>query len=590
MLGLAAVGLTGLAMLAWTWRAWPDPLIDFGRELYVPWRLAAGDVLYRDVAYLNGPLAPYWNSLWFRAFGASLMALVASNLLVLCALTELLYLLLRDIGTRIGATAACLVFMALFAFGQFLAVGNYNFVDPYSHDLTHGVLLSVVALFCVRRYQRRPRPVWIAAAGVAVGLLTLTKVEVVLAGVIAVGVALGLTLSMDRPSDRRRWRLGAVFLAGVAGPVVAALLLLSTAMGLRAAAHDALGQWLVAWGAGATSLPFYREGIGFDDAADNLRILAISALLYLAIFGPVAALALALRRRSTGRAAVALATFTVVAAVLGFCWRAIPWQYAARPLPLFMLAIIAATCAPLARARRRREGNHALVMRVSLAIFALVLLAKMALNARIPHYGFALAMPATLLLVVALVDWIPNGIEARGGYGAVFRGGAAAAILVASVAHLSAVDSHLRARTVEVASGADRFLADGRGILVNKALEELRLRSGTERTLAVFPEGAMINYLGRRLNPTPYTVFMPLEVALFGEDRMVASLAAHPPDYVMLVHRDTSEYGVQYFGRDYAQRIGAWIFANYRPITQIGATPFRDGRFGGLLMQRKDLG
>ena len=47
--GPVIVAATGLALLAWTWRAWPDPLVDFGRELYVPWRLAEGDALFRDV-------------------------------------------------------------------------------------------------------------------------------------------------------------------------------------------------------------------------------------------------------------------------------------------------------------------------------------------------------------------------------------------------------------------------------------------------------------------------------------------------------------------------------------------------------------
>jgi hypothetical protein len=56
--GPIAIILAGLAMLCWTWRTWPDVLIDFGRELYVPWRLAAGQVLYTDIAYFNGPLSP----------------------------------------------------------------------------------------------------------------------------------------------------------------------------------------------------------------------------------------------------------------------------------------------------------------------------------------------------------------------------------------------------------------------------------------------------------------------------------------------------------------------------------------------------
>ena len=47
--GLVALAGLTLLFLAFSWRKWPDPLIDFGRELYTPWRLANGAVLYRDV-------------------------------------------------------------------------------------------------------------------------------------------------------------------------------------------------------------------------------------------------------------------------------------------------------------------------------------------------------------------------------------------------------------------------------------------------------------------------------------------------------------------------------------------------------------
>lgn len=41
-------------------------IVDFGRELYVPWRLAEGDALFRDVVHFNGPLSPYLNAALFR--------------------------------------------------------------------------------------------------------------------------------------------------------------------------------------------------------------------------------------------------------------------------------------------------------------------------------------------------------------------------------------------------------------------------------------------------------------------------------------------------------------------------------------------
>jgi hypothetical protein len=40
---IALAGLT-VFFLDTSWRRWPDPLIDFGRELYIPWRLAHGAV------------------------------------------------------------------------------------------------------------------------------------------------------------------------------------------------------------------------------------------------------------------------------------------------------------------------------------------------------------------------------------------------------------------------------------------------------------------------------------------------------------------------------------------------------------------
>ena len=66
---MALHAATFAGLLAWSWRKWPDPLVDFGRELYVPWQITEGQVLFRDVASLFGPLSPYLNALWFRLFG-----------------------------------------------------------------------------------------------------------------------------------------------------------------------------------------------------------------------------------------------------------------------------------------------------------------------------------------------------------------------------------------------------------------------------------------------------------------------------------------------------------------------------------------
>lgn len=583
--GPVLIAVVAVSMAIQGWRTWPDVLIDFGRELYVPWRLSAGQVLYRDIAYFNGPLAPYWNALWFSVFGVGFTTLIAANLLLIGALTALLFLLLRDVGSAFGATMACLVFVTLFAFGEFLSVGNYSFVAPYSHDLTHGVLLSVIALFCVRLYQQHRQRMLAVGAGLAVGLLCLTKAEPLLAGAGATAAALGLTLWAEESTHGRRGTIVAAVVAAAIPPVVA-LLLFWLAMPVGQVLREGLGHWLAVFRTDVRSLPFYREGLGIDDVGASVRSLLIAAGCYAAILAPAAGLALAVRGAHRHRLALASGAFALVAAVLGLAWRHIPWQHLARPLPLFMLALLVAWGGVFVRRWRRAEVDGPLILRLALLVFALALLMKMALSARMYHYGFALAMPAVLLLLLALLDWAPALIDRFGGCGMIFRAAALAAVLVATLALLSVTDAQIRRRTFTVGTGADVLLTDARGRVVDKALEELRFRARPGQTLAVFPEGVMINYLSRLVNPTPYAVFLPVEISLFGEDRMLASLQAHPPDLVMLVHRETGEFGARYFGRDYARSLYTWIGRNYRPISIIGALPFQDGRFGMLLMKR----
>ena len=45
---------------AWhTWAHWGDFQIDNGREIYVPAAILKGKLLFRDLWYMYGPLAPY---------------------------------------------------------------------------------------------------------------------------------------------------------------------------------------------------------------------------------------------------------------------------------------------------------------------------------------------------------------------------------------------------------------------------------------------------------------------------------------------------------------------------------------------------
>ena len=69
---------------------------------------------------------------------------------------------------------------------------------------------------------------------------------------------------------------------------------------------------------------------------------------------------------------------------------------------------------------------------------------------------------------------------------------------------------------------------------------------------------------------------------------MTAAFENHPPDYICLVERDTSEFGVGYFGHSpgYGVDLMRWIRENYQPVYLIGLEPLQNGMFGIEILKR----
>src|SRR5262245_44950402 len=261
-LGPLAIGIAFVGLARWSWGKWPDVLIDFGNQLYVPWRLAEGKVLYADIAHKEGPLSMYALALRLGVFGVSLRTLVWANLVLLAALCGLVYGLFSRACDRFTATLVCLVCLGVFAFSQYVGIANYNFVCPYTHEQTHGLLLAVVMLVAIERSLAGRRARWCALAGACLGLVALTKVELFVptAAVAALGIALLVATAPPSGAPVRASILA--FVAAALAPPALALALLRAQM----PAHQALDALLQNWrflGENVFSNRFYQLGFGF---------------------------------------------------------------------------------------------------------------------------------------------------------------------------------------------------------------------------------------------------------------------------------------------------------------------------------------
>jgi hypothetical protein len=556
--GLTIIACAIVCMLFFTWRCWADPLADFGRELYVPWQVAAGKSLYRDIAYFNGPLSVSFNAALFRVFGASLMTLAWANILILLCVTLMFHRIAARMSGEFTATIAALAFVILQAIGQPSPAANYNFITPYSHEITHGLALSLAAILCLDAHRRRRRPFWIAAAGLLLGLVFLTKPEIFL----ALAVAIVASMALDRLGLGESCLLVA---AAFFPPIIAALWF----------GPGALGAWRYMFDSALLDSRFYTIVRGTDDIPRGLGLIAAVGAGYLVLFAAPLVVGMKLRGGGLRCAGAGFVAFVLSAGILGAARAHISWPDVARPLPI---VLVIALVAILWRRKntpdigKENDPHPGRALSIVFFVFATALLLKMILHVVLYHYGFALAAPALVAAVVAAVGWAPKWVSRRAGCAAVVRYAALGALFTTCLVYLSYASDHSRfaAGKIAVGTGPNTFFTDARGQAINQVLETLD-RQSPGASLAVVPQGAMINFLSGRQNSTPFIVLMPPEVLMFKDQRITAAFVAHPPDLVLVVRSDLAEYGYRSLA-DYSPQLVRLIDENYQPIEQARST------------------
>ena len=185
--------LTYVILLIGSWGRWTQPIVDHGREMNVPARIAAGEVLYQDVQYLYGPLAPQLNALLFSVFGVRLGVLHVAGVICAALILFLIFHIARQVMDPLESLVTTSLVLVLCA-----VKSTANYISPYSYGALYGVALALISLWFALRYWREGggrAPFW---AGIFAGIALITKWEIALAAVAAGLVALLLSSLSSR--------------------------------------------------------------------------------------------------------------------------------------------------------------------------------------------------------------------------------------------------------------------------------------------------------------------------------------------------------------------------------------------------------
>ncbi len=487
-----------------SWRKWPDPIIDSGAQWYAAWRISEGESLAHEAAWNYGPLSAYVNGVLFKIFGASLNVLFAANLLICAAILGLAYAAFRRAWGWLGAFAACGVFIAVFSFSHLTSVGNYNYAAPYSHESTHGMLLMFATVLVAAAWSRRESPLLALLLGTCGGISAVLKPEFMLTAAVLGAGALALRALQQKSVSFTEYCLLGV---GVQWPTLAFAFVFAAREPFGPAFAEACnGWWRVV--VKPIDLPGFAQGqaamAGFDHPWRNGWIEFHAGACALIVLGAIWAAGWFINRPSS---MTRIALVVVLGALALRVRLEAGWFHVGLCLPLLVGMIVVLTGGRLLwewRENRKLEAPAA--MQWMLALLAAGMLARMALFARVYHFGFFQAAAAGMVIAAVMAAEIPRWVG-RGRRGVAVSAACSLFVLTLGCASIATKSNGIRAeQTQPVGSEQDRFYAFNRevnpiGPLVNWVVN--RLAKEPPGSLLVLPDGLSINYLTRRVSVMP---------------------------------------------------------------------------------------
>lgn len=530
----------------WAGGRWLDPTGDPGFSWSLAYRLAEGDVLYRDVYLAYTPLTPYLLAGLGRLFQFSAAYVVVSSWIAAMVAGVLL---LRS-GRPFLSTLERIALGALVLAFSLWAPGPGRLVFPYYPGVVHALALALGAILVARNARLSVRA-QCGLAGLLCGLAFLAKQELGLAALL--GLLASYLLRPRELVSRGAWTTAAF--AAVVFAALGAILLVPgvTLDSLRN--HNHL--WpldLVPPGA-LNRLFRVAAGTVSPGWAFPVREAAWCLLAQIGLIAAAGLLAARARKTSDWLRVVGLA------AVLLAWWAVEMFRFSTRA-PLALSCAISFLVAALAFGSRKLEGREHLVAIGTFAGLAgLRAVFSPSLSGAFDgpaHFG------ASLTWIVFLCVFAPR-ILAPDPKGAAWARKMTALFLLVSAGYGAAwgAESLRFAWRVPVTTMRGTvFLDPSKAPFLRSLAREIR---PGEKVL-VLPEISAADVLFAARNVSPLQDHLPgwLDPPL--EDELLRRFRAVPPEAVVIFNRTLPEYGFSRFGEGYGERIEAWILEEYRPV------------------------
>ena len=587
IIAFLAITACFIYLLYATWLRWGHPITDTFREFWVPLQLLKGKILYKEIFYEYGFFPPYFIAFLFAIFGVHIITLVSCGIGIALTFIFILYKLARFFLDEFISCLVVVTFLFVFAFGYDNSSDKFNFILPYSFASIFCLIFISSSLYYFIKFILCEKEKYLLLWSVFLSFAFLSRIEMSL--LVWGGFACVFGLFIVKNKDARKWKWIIYLFIPL---VVCFLAYLSFLTNMQA--FDGFKECIVDYIFALRKDYFIKEMMGTNNLPKNILMLVFS-------FGIQVSIVLLIGILSTE---ISLFFINDEKSKLVLMFRIILLFFLFILTKKYLRAFIQFRCMPLILIigitfflinifRSCEVKKNISLLTIFLISFLMII---RVLFIVIPNwYGFYLATLGLVCYYFFFFEIIPKAFTCLfSKFNTSFSKPIFSFLLTCffislAFSHWCITRNHYKLKNLEIKTdrGNIFYRNDKQTMRYREILDYLKENTSLDDTVVVLPEGIGINFFSHRDNPTRYYAFIPPRIKLIGEEKIIDQFEETNIDYILIVKRETPEYGFPHFGVDYGKKIDLWIKNHYMLEKLFGPYPFTSPEFSGALYKKK---
>ena len=460
-------------------------------------------------------------------------------------------------------------------------------MSSYAHEATHGMINFIFMFLFLVKYFYSNKLYFFYLFAFTLGLTALFKPEFILTG--AATLLLIIIYKQNCSTlDKSVW-IKSFFIS--ISPLFISFLLFKTVMPSLHAFKAALGSISPLIFSNLAGNPIYSTISGTEHLFQNIQNIAVETILLFSFYIAAFALSYFIQKFNLRRFRIAI--FLIFSST--YFWIDIKSATLVFPFICIVYSIVSFY------SFINNSNSKDRIAYFSFGLFSAIsflFLIKILFRTSLIWLGFYLTLPATICFFWGNVWLLPKIVNPKKISTPDLKIALLALSMVFVFQNFSLTQRNHSFKNIPVGKGEDRmytfptptFVVDPK--LLNYIIHKVDMTLTKDETLMVVPEGILINYLTKRVNPTPYLANL-MAKTLFddagGSAKIIATLREKKPDYIVYLRRVNEVQKPGYFIRGpdgFAEEVFQWIEANYKVIDQVGPFTKDFNRFGYAMLKR----